>query len=148
IIPTYNGLTRGYVDKAVASVLGQTLPPRRFLVIDDGSTDGTAEALRAKFPGVEVRSKANQGLPATRNFALGLVDTTYVAYLDDDDVWEPEKTKVQMDYLARNPHVDFVFCGVTYIDQEDRATGRRLPAGFGHSYPEILLGNSILPPST
>src|SRR5690606_37679447 len=63
-------------------------------------------------------------------------------------VWEPEKTKIQMDYLANHPDVDFLFCGITYIDEHDNMTGKRTPVGYGHAFPDILLGNSILPPTT
>ena len=148
VIPSLNGITRGFIFRAIDSVYNQNVTPARFIVVDDGSTDGTAQALRARYPELEVLSKANGGLPAARNFALAQVDTQYVAYLDDDDEWLPEKLASQVRFLDENPGIGLVFCGVQYIDENGNVLGKRLPSRVGLEYPAILLGNSLLPPST
>lgn len=148
VIPCFNGKTRGFVFQAVDSVLAQTVRPARFLVVDDGSTDGTSEALAARYPELEIVRKPNGGLPTARNCALRLLTNRYVAFLDDDDVWEPAKLATQFDFLEAHPEIGLVFCGVRYVDAQGAPFGRALPARAGLGYPEILFGNSLLPPST
>jgi len=102
IVPTYNRAAR--VVRAVESVLGQTYARCHALVVDDGSTDGTTEALRARFganPRVRLYAQANRGPAAARNRALAELDADYVAFLDSDDVWRPWKLEVQIACLER-----------------------------------------------
>lgn len=91
VIPTYN--RRDLVLRALESVFGQTYRPMEVIVVDDGSTDGTFEALtQATFPvKVEVlRLPTNQGPGATRNAGILHASGKYVAFLDSDDVWHTD----------------------------------------------------------
>lgn len=102
IVPTYNRVAR--VVRAVESVLAQTYARCHAVVVDDGSTDGTAEALAACFganPRVRLFAQPNRGPAAARNRALGELDGEYVAFLDSDDVWRPWKLEVQIACLER-----------------------------------------------
>ncbi len=147
IIPTFNGVTRGFIFRAIDSVLNQTVRPACFLVIDDGSTDGTAAEIVGRYPMLTVVSKPNGGLPSARNFGLSRASTKYVCFLDDDDEWLPEKLATQIDFLDQRPEIGLVFSGIEYIDAKGRTLGSALPAKTGLGYPEILFGNSLLPPS-
>ncbi len=118
IIPTYN--RAAFTSAAIDSVLAQTLPPDEILVIDDGSSDDTEQALRHRF-GERIRyvSQANQGPSAARNHGMRLAREELVAFLDSDDLWRPSKLQVQHDFLTQNPTVDFVFCDLWVGDESD-----------------------------
>jgi GT2 family glycosyltransferase len=102
IVPTYNRAAR--VVRAVESVLAQTYARCHAVVVDDGSTDGTGEALAASFganPRVHLHAQPNRGPAAARNRALAELDGEYVAFLDSDDLWRPWKLEVQIACLER-----------------------------------------------
>jgi len=105
IIPAYNA-TRTLVD-AIASLRGQTVPPARVVVVDDGSTDGTGDLARGL--GIDVLRQDNQGPGAACNLALQAVDTAFAAYLDADDLWLPEKAALQLASLDAAAGLDAVF---------------------------------------
>ena len=147
IMPTFNGKTRGYLGLALESVLGQTLKPSQVLVVDDGSKDDTVAYIQKHFPTVEVITQKNAGPSAARNQALRKVTGEYIAFIDDDDEWKPEKLRKQMDFLQSRPEVDLTFCGMDLIDPASKQFGEKFPARFGHRFPYSALGNSFLPPS-
>lgn len=100
VIPTYNRL--GLLREAVDSVLGQTHAARELIVVDDGSTDGTAAYLR-ELGGAGVRAivVAHGGnLARVRNLGARVAAGRYLAFLDSDDVWLPEKLEVQLRAMA------------------------------------------------
>lgn len=110
IMPAYRA--RRTVGRALASVAAQTLKPRRVVVVDDGSDDGTfetAESWTGRMNGVEltVLRQRNAGPGAARNRALAAADTGFVAFLDADDEWLPEKLAETMRHFD-DPAVAFV----------------------------------------
>jgi len=142
-ICTCNGLTRGYLHEALASVAGQTVYPEEVLLVDDGSTDGTAEWVRQNHPDVRLLTQANAGLAAARNTAIRHTSCRYLAFLDDDDRWHPAKLEKQWQARARA-----VFTGLTLIDGQGRRVGQRRPLAGQVGWPEILLGNPVTGPSS
>ncbi|MGH8172660.1 MAG: glycosyltransferase family 2 protein [Rhodanobacteraceae bacterium] len=115
IIPTYN--RRELLGHALRSVLAQSRPVEEIIVVDDGSTDGTDEALRSEFGDriVYVR-QANAGVSAARNRGMSMARGRYIALLDSDDEWLPEKTARQVDWLDTHPDFGMVLCDVERID--------------------------------
>ena len=88
IIPAYNATTR-YLDQAIGSALSQTHAPSEVIVVDDASSDDTA-GLVARFPRVRyVRRTENGGQAAARNDGAKLATGEFLAFLDQDDLWEP-----------------------------------------------------------
>ena len=88
VIPLYN--KQREIGEAVRSALAQTLPPREIIVVDDGSTDGSAEVVRAiGSPLVRLVSQPNAGVCAARNHGIEEATGEYIALLDADDAWEP-----------------------------------------------------------
>ncbi len=104
IIPTYN--RAGLVQEAVASVLAQTYQDFELLVVDDGSTDGTPETLEAYGGAIRVlRRPHRKGVSAARNRGSSAATGEWLAFLDSDDLWLPEKLARQMAYLAAHPRL-------------------------------------------
>ncbi len=102
IIPTYN--RAGLVQEAVASVLAQTRQDFEVLVVDDGSTDGTDAALAPYEPRIRrLRRESRGGVSAARNTGINAAQGEWLAFLDSDDLWRPEKLARQMAYLAEQP---------------------------------------------
>lgn len=119
VIPTYNRAE--LVQRAIDSVLAQTCPVDEIVVIDDGSTDGTGEALRARYgERIVYRWQANAGVSAARNAGLALARGRYIALLDSDDLWFPEKTALQAAYLDAHPQIGMVLCDVARIGPDGR----------------------------
>lgn len=107
IVTAYNGAS--FVADAIESILAQTRPVDEIVVIDDGSTDNTAEIVDRYRPnGVRCVRQENRGLPLARN--RGIAETTgeLIAFLDCDDMWLPEKNALEVDYLLAHPHAALV----------------------------------------
>lgn len=100
MVPTYN--RRDLLKRALLSVYSQTSLPAEVTVIDDGSTDGTEDMLRREFPQASYFCQENRGVSAARN--LGIQQTTgdWLAFLDSDDEWLPEKLAKQKAALSAN----------------------------------------------
>jgi glycosyltransferase involved in cell wall biosynthesis len=108
VIPAYNAART--LDEAIQSVLAQTVAASDILVIDDGSTDDTAD-IAARYGGtVRVIRQVNAGVAAATTVGFRNVSAPFVAGLDADDIWLPEKAQRQLERFAREPYVDGLFC--------------------------------------
>ena len=115
LLPVYNG--GDHLATAVASILGQTHEAFELLVIDDGSTDGTADLLAGLTdPRVTVVTQPNRGLVATLNKGLSLARHDLVARMDADDVSHPRRLELQVDFLTADPGVVAVGCCYEVVD--------------------------------
>jgi glycosyltransferase involved in cell wall biosynthesis len=105
LMPVYNGAL--FVGEAVESILGQTAGDLELLVVDDGSTDRTAEIVRGyRDPRIRlVESPANQGIVAALNRGLDLAQGKYVVRMDADDVSLPDRVEKQVRYMDQHPEV-------------------------------------------
>lgn len=101
VIPAYNRRFR--IGRSIESVLGQTKAPQAILVVDDGSTDGTADWVRKTYPRVTVMEQKHTGVSAARNKGIENAATDWIAFLDSDDCWMPDKLEKQMRALSLNP---------------------------------------------
>jgi glycosyltransferase involved in cell wall biosynthesis len=107
VIPLYNRET--LIVETLDSVLGQTLPAAQVIVVDDGSTDGSLDAV-ARFGGkVTLLSNGKQGVQAARNAGIALARTSWVTLCDSDDLWEPTWLEALARLRGAEPEVDFVF---------------------------------------
>jgi glycosyltransferase involved in cell wall biosynthesis len=115
IIPAYNAA--GTIAEAIESALRQTVSPARILVVDDGSTDDT-RTVAENFGGcVEVHTQPNQGPGAAMSLGMRQCDTPLIAAIDADDIWLPEKTERQLDYLHRHPNCQAVFARMRHFGE-------------------------------
>lgn len=106
IIPTYN--YGHFVTAAVDSALAQTYADIEILVVDDGSTDDTRRRLAPYESQIRYIHQPNAGLPAARNTGIRLARGELLAFLDADDLWHPQKTAIQVAYLAAHPETGLV----------------------------------------
>lgn len=111
IIPAYNA--EEYIGRALDSVLTQSAPADEIIVVDDGSTDKTAEIVKAFGQRVRYIYQDNAGVSVARNRGIEEASGNWIAFLDADDEWLPNKLKQQVDVLRRNPHL--VWVGGNYI---------------------------------
>jgi glycosyltransferase involved in cell wall biosynthesis len=112
VIPAYN--IERYIVGAVESALAQTYRPLEIIVTDDGSTDGTKTLLEPYIAKGEVRYiyQKNKGIAGARNTAIRAAKGEYIALLDGDDLFLPEKISRQVAYLEEHPECDASYCGI------------------------------------
>ena len=132
--PTISAVIAAYqaerwIAEALEGVLGQTRPPDEVVVVDDGSTDGTAREL-ARFAGsIRVVRRPNGGCPAAFNTAFAHARGDFVAMCGADDVWEPRKLEWQAEAMAAHPEVDVLFGDAIVFGEREGTYGR--PPGTG-----------------
>jgi glycosyltransferase involved in cell wall biosynthesis len=107
IIPTYN--RKDIVLDAIQSVINQTVKDFEIIVVDDGSSDGTKEYLTSLNLPIKIISKENGGVSSARNIGIKSSQGKYIAFLDSDDVWLPEKLKHQIAYVTTHPDIALVY---------------------------------------
>ena len=146
IIPTYNRAE--YLKLALKSVLEQTYKNIEIIVADDGSTDNTAEVV-ADFndPQIKYFYQKNTGLPAAvRNLGLREASGDYIAFLDSDDMWLPEKLELQVEYLHKHPKYQLVYSNAWIIDENGVREGlldKIESSKEGKNFGELVRGNFI-----
>lgn len=106
IVPLYNG--GRFIRQAIASIHAQTVQVAEILVVDDGSADDGADLAEAT-PGVTLLRKPHTGIGDTVNAGVAAARGEFVAFLDADDRWLPEKTALQLEALKRESRLAFVF---------------------------------------
>ncbi len=148
VIPTYNRRER--LVRAIESVLAQTVRPDEIVVVDDCSDFSVDEFLKECY-GDSVRvitNATNQGPAEARNIGVRNVKTEFVAFLDSDDYWEPEKLEKQMAVFAARPEIVLVYCDQWRV----RPDGTRVKSGkklIDHEiWKHLLMGWTAPNPSS
>ena len=129
IIPVYN--CADFLAEAIESVLAQTHPASEIIVVDDGSTDESASVAGRFAPDVRVLKQANEGPGPARNLGVREAHGSYLAFLDADDVWLPEKTERQMQAMD-SAGLDMVFGRVEIFrdGESDAGSAPRIHEGM------------------
>lgn len=144
IMPAYNA--GDYIEEAIRSVMAQTVTDWELLVLDDGSTDDTREkvaALAAEDPRIRLLpNEKNLGAANTRNRGFDLCRGSFVALLDSDDCWKPEKLATQLALLERTG-ADFAYSSYAIVDAEGRQTKRDYIVPEQVSFDSLLRENCI-----
>lgn len=121
IMPAYNA--EAYIEEAIRSVMAQTYDRWRLLVLDDGSTDGTVERVqqlaRQDSRVMLIQNEENCGAARTRNRGMELCHEGYVAFLDSDDVWHPDKLAMQVQ-KAEHEQAGLVYTAYAIVDADGR----------------------------
>ena len=145
ILPAYNAAAT--IHETLVSVRGQTHAELEIIVVDDGSTDETrwiAEQHAADDARVRVLSQANSGVASARNAALAVAKGTFVAPVDADDLWRPDKIARQLALMSqRGPDTNLVYTWFALIDGESRVRRINKPCEEGHVLAPLCLSNFV-----
>ena len=134
-----------YLPQALASALEQTFSDFDVLIVNDGSTDDIeAWAAQLTDPRVRLLTQTNQKMSAARNTGIAHTEGEYIAFLDGDDIWRPDKLAKQVAFLDEHPKVGLVHSSVGFIDGWGNAISRPVAAhGNGDVYQELLTYNEF-----
>ncbi|HEY7406227.1 MAG TPA: glycosyltransferase [Candidatus Angelobacter sp.] len=143
VIATYNRSRQ--VREAIDSVLAQTVPVREIIVVDDGSRDDTREQLLAYGDRIRPFFQANGGASAARNLAMRKAQGSWIAFLDDDDVWVPEKIEQQWKLVENDSALGLVYCSDYAVDEQLRVLYERKAqeGNRGEVFERLLIKNFI-----
>lgn len=153
ILPVYNG--KKFLSEAIESVIAQTYSDWEIIAVNDGSTDASLEILRKyeqQLPSkINVINQENYGISIARNRAIASAKGEYIAFLDCDDLWLPNKLKKQVDFLDSNSEIGLLYSDCYVLDsnsnmKEDIYSLRTKPRK-GNIF-HILLYNNFIPTST
>jgi len=135
VLTSYNHAP--YLPQAIESALGQTLGDTEIVAIDDASTDGSVDVLQRYADRLRVvLHETNQGTYATLNEGIALTSAPYIAILNSDDVWLPDKLRQQVAVIERDPRIGLVHTGFRVIDAEGKpVAGNPLGVRF-HPNPQ------------
>ncbi|MBC7489142.1 MAG: glycosyltransferase family 2 protein [Glaciimonas sp.] len=138
IMPVYNG--EAYIQVAVQSVLDQTYENWELIIVDDGSTDGTAKFLDSLTDfRIKRINQPNRGVSAARNAALSIVQGEFITLLDADDKLPPLSITLRTKFLLKNPEVDIVDGVIHFLDKDLRNEFRRhIPSFRGLLFKRLL----------
>jgi len=149
VVPAYNA--EQWIGETLSSILAQTMLPVQVIVIDDGSTDSTADVVRSFGTRVQYAYQENAGAGAARNLGLRLAIGEYIAFLDADDLWLPEKIEKQLLLFEKQPDLMWAYSD-SYIFPDGRpetltrvSQYNELPSGWIHD--ALLLCDFIASPT-
>lgn len=152
IIPSYN--SRQWVGKALDSVLAQTYQNLEIIVVDDGSTDDTAEFIKTNYGAnerVHYFNQPNGGVSVARNFGIQQAKGDLISFLDADDWLLPEKVARQVNFLLIHPEYQIAYCDFWCVadggkEKLELPTGGRLIKGVSGNILADLLGRTMIAP--
>ncbi|MCK6626364.1 MAG: glycosyltransferase [Anaerolineae bacterium] len=123
IVPVYNG--QAFIGETIQSVQSQTYQHWEMLIVDDGSTDDTRQVIETYLGDRRIRYlyQTNRERAAARNYGLKVAQGKYIAFLDADDLWLPDKLKTQVAYLEAHPEIGLCFTRCWLIDNQTNCHG-------------------------
>jgi glycosyltransferase involved in cell wall biosynthesis len=147
VIPTYN--CAHYLEQAIESVMNQTYHDLEIIVLDDGSTDDTAQAVQKYGANINYIRQENRGLPSARNSAIKASSGEFIALLDADDWWEPAKLSEQVPILDEDPELCLVYSDLEVVYDDGSVIpsflSSRPIATSGYVFDQLLQSSFILP---
>jgi glycosyltransferase involved in cell wall biosynthesis len=146
VIPAYNAAR--YLGEAVESVLAQTFEDLEVIVVDDGSTDDTADVAGGFASRVRCVQQPNSGVSAARNRGIAESDSRYVSFLDADDTWLPEKVGRQVEALGGSPDCRFAYTAFFITDSTLEPLEVRHGSLVGTLLETLLLHGNVVGAST
>lgn len=146
IVPVYRA--EKVIEETMDSVMAQTCPDWELLLVEDAGGDGTAEKIEKyiREHGENrirlIRQPENGGAARARNRGLQEAEGRYIAYLDADDLWEPEKLERELRFM-RDKDAAFVFSGYEFADENGRGTGKVVHVPETLNYRQALSNTTI-----
>lgn len=150
IMSVYND--SNYLGKAIESILNQTLTDFEFLILDDGSTDGSKEIIKY-YAKIDKRIKFNEnpknlGLATSLNKLIKLAKGEYIARMDADDESFPDRFEKQINYFNKFPETDVLGTGAIIIDNNDKILERKkMPNSYDKFYKNLFFNSCFIHPS-
>ena len=142
VVPVFNG--ERFLREAVQSVLDQQYSPLELIVVDDGSTDGTANVARSLPETVRYLSQANQGPAAARNRGIEHAQGELIAFADVDDLWPVDKFELQLPYLIQDPKIDIVLGRIQQVLLSETVNGETQSQEFAEPAFSVNLGSAVM----
>ncbi|MEA2336204.1 MAG: hypothetical protein QOE82_211 [Thermoanaerobaculia bacterium] len=136
IIPTYN--YGRFLREAIDSVLSQTYQVLELIVVDDGSTDDTPQILASYGDRIRAIFQSNGGVGAARNTGIAAARGEYLAFLDSDDIWLPDKLEKEIALFDADPTLGLVHCGAETFDNSGKVLYVSLSGLQGWVGPDLL----------
>ena len=136
VIPNYN--YGRYLREAIDSVLSQTHPPHEVIVVDDGSTDDSGAILAGYGDAIITVQQQNQGVGAARNNGAQIATGEFLAFLDADDYWAPEKLEKQLAKFDSDPEIGLAHCGFVNVDIDGKPLDKTVEGDEGRVADRIL----------
>ena len=146
IIPTYN--RKHTLKRAIQSVYMQSLPPFEIIVVDDGSNDGTREWVKQKYPDIKYIYQKNSGVSSARNKGIKIARGDWIALLDSDDEWLPNKLNEQINKIKSNLDVKILHSNEIWIRNGVRVNQMKKHKKFGGYIFEKCLDICRISPSS
>ena len=144
ILPVYNG--EAWIARAIESVLSQTYRPVELIVVDDGSTDGTRRIIESFGDRVRLLEQPNRGVYSARNLGVRHAQGEWIAFLDADDVWLPDRLMLQVPLMGR-AEVGLVFGDAIHVKPGGSPTElscfRAAPPRRGHAARGLVRCNFV-----
>ena len=137
VIPNYN--YEKFITETIESVLAQTYKNIEIIVVDDGSKDKSLEVLAEFGDKIQVVQQKNAGVSAARNHGVSLSKGAFIAFLDADDVWLPEKLERQIEKFNQDSEVGLVHCSMTLINLKNEPIGENISGQEGWVSEEFLI---------
>ena len=146
VIPTFNRLI--YLERAIKSVLNQTIKVNEIIIVDDGSNDGTSEFIHSKYPELKYIFQSNSGVSAARNVGITTAKSNWIAFLDSDDEWVNNKLKEQVTQLELEPEINFCHSNELWIRNGNKIKQKNSHQKFGGLIFDKCLDKCRISPST
>ena len=146
VVPTFN--RAGIINRAINSVLSQTFKADEIIIVDDGSTDSTREIIMQNYPMVKYFWQKNRGVSSARNFGVKIAKGDWIAFLDSDDEWAPQKLMNQMKALSENPVLKICYTNETWIRNGVQVNQKKKHAKHGGYIFRFCLPLCLISPSS
>ncbi len=146
IIPTYN--RKHTLGRAIESIISQTIKPLEIIIVDDGSNDGTREWIKQEYPFIKYLNQNNSGVSASRNRGIFSANGNWIAFLDSDDEWIPEKLERQLSILSSDKKAVFCHTNEIWIRNGTRVNQMRKHQKYGGYIFEKCLDMCRISPSS
>lgn len=144
IMPAYN--SKGYIEQAIQSIQDQTYPNWELIIVDDASTDGTFALVENKIKQNQkvhlLQNRKNQGTGVARNLGIKAAKGRYICFLDADDLWLPEKLRVQVEFMQKRDLV-MSFSSYRLISEVGEELDKTILALPELSYSKLLRANYV-----
>jgi glycosyltransferase involved in cell wall biosynthesis len=149
VIPAYNAAP--WISETLDSVLAQTFDDFEVIVVDDGSTDETPEIVSRYQDSVRYLRKGNGGSASARNAGIRAAQSAYIAFVDADDLWMPQKLELQMDLLSKDTDLAWVYSDALVVEEKSNnvlyRVGKHVSLHAGDILRPLLLHDFISSPT-